>query len=135
MKSTALAILSVSVLVQCGPDAFRAPPLDAFRANVEMECLVHFNTIQNVNADGGRCDQLAKCVSREARDTVLARYDAWPAYQQLARDEAPPFVTVSKMRANAHSGGSDAYALLGVVLETRNMCLRQTGLRDELKDT
>ncbi|WP_298261967.1 hypothetical protein [uncultured Litoreibacter sp.] len=99
-----------------------------------MEGLVHFNTMQNVNADGGRCNQLAKCASREMGNTALASYGVWPVYQQIVRNEATPLVSVSKMRATARSGGSDAYALREVILETRNTCLRKTGLRDELKD-
>ena len=114
-----LAFPCAILLVACATNTFREPPEVALGANFSMECLVHFDTIHNFRADGGKCRKLRECIQKKSHKTILRTYDAYPIYEKL---EPFPFkqgkyVSISYMRTRANELGPDAQAMFDLIYD------------------
>ncbi|QDC07959.1 hypothetical protein FHY55_01285 [Oceanicola sp. D3] len=133
LRATSMVAMLL-VLPHCVANGFRPPPHLDVERNLVMECLTHFDTIRNFNADGGRCEPLGACARDQAERTYLGTYPAWRPYERVMETENQKFTPVAEMRANAEAGTAKMREVFGLIVQVRKTCLARTGLTEELGD-
>lgn len=135
MKKTILyfaLLFSVGVLTSCAQllpaNYFRAAPDETLNANFSKECYSHFDFSQNSEADGGKCDELRECLSREMLGTPLSTYDAWPTIEKMMPRLYGYPTLIPELQKNAEAAGPKAVEMFHLIADIRQHCLIETGL-------